>query len=141
MPETKYAKPLPQMEGLAGEFYGHCKNGELRFQRCKCCGAFRHIPREICPECNAFDWEWAKSSGSGTVYTWTVVERALHPAFASDTPYAAVVVEMAEGVRLLSQVVDCPPDKLRIGMPVQLELRAMTPEVTLPFFRRLIDNQ
>ncbi|MCP4998181.1 MAG: DNA-binding protein [Hyphomicrobiales bacterium] len=131
-----YNKPLPAMEGLAGEFYGWCKQGELRFQRCKGCGVFRHVPRETCAECNSFDSEWARSTGCGIVYSWTVVERALHPAFTDATPMAPVVVEMEEGVRLLSEVVDCSPDELEIGMPVQVEFAAVTDEISLPRFRR-----
>lgn len=82
------------------------------------------------------EWEWARSSGRGTVYTWTVVERALHPAFVNATPIAPVVVEMEEGVRLLSTLVDCAPADLAIGMPVEVVFEAVTPEVTLPRFRR-----
>ena len=136
MTELAYDKPLPKMDGMTKEFYDWCAKGELRFQRCKCCGAWRHVPREICAECSSFDWEWATSSGRGTVYTWTVVERALHPAFANATPLAPVVVEMEEGVRLLGNMVDCAPHELRIGMPVQVEFEAVTAEVSLPRFRR-----
>jgi uncharacterized OB-fold protein len=70
------------------------------------------------------------------LYTWTVIERPLHPAFAKDVPYAPAVVELEEGVRLLSQVVDCAPDALEIGLPVEVTFDAVTPEVTLPKFRR-----
>jgi len=131
-----YDKPLPAMTGLTKEFYDWCAKGELRFQRCKCCGAWRHIPREICAECSSFDWEWAQSSGRGTVFTWTVVERALHPAFGKATPYAPVVVELEGGVRLLTQLTDVPPAELKIDMPVQVDFKAVTDGVTLPYFRR-----
>ena len=131
-----YAKPLPVLEGLSGEFYAWCRQGELRFQRCTDCGTFRHVPRELCAQCNSFAWEWARSSGRGTVYTWTVVQRALHPALANDTPLAPVVVEMEEGVRLLGNMVDCAPQELVIGLPVEVEFEAVTPEVSLPRFRR-----
>ncbi|MBK8308216.1 MAG: OB-fold domain-containing protein [Gammaproteobacteria bacterium] len=131
-----YDKPLPVLEGLSGEFYAWCRQGELRFQRCTDCGTFRHVPRELCAQCNSFAWEWARSSGRGTVYTWTVVQRALHPAFANDTPLAPVVVEMEEGVRLLGNMVDCAPQELVIGLPVEVEFEAVTPEVSLPRFRR-----
>jgi uncharacterized OB-fold protein len=90
----------------------------------------------MCAACGSWRWEWARSSGRGTVFTWTVVARALHPAFAADVPLAPVVVEMEEGVRLLSVVVDCPPDALQIGMPVEVEFDDVTPEVTLPKFRQ-----
>ena len=132
-----YNKPVPTMEGLTREFYIWCRQGELRFQRCKGCAAFRHVPREICAECNSFDWEWVRSSGRGKIFTWTVVERALHPAFTDSTPMAPVVVEMEEGVRLLSEMVDCAPGQLEIGMPVQVVFEAVTDEISLPRFRRL----
>ncbi|MFN8628479.1 MAG: OB-fold domain-containing protein [Candidatus Binatia bacterium] len=131
-----YTKPLPVLDGLTREFYGWCQQHELRFQRCSDCGVWRHVPRELCAACGSWKWEWAKASGRGTVFTWTVVARALHPAFQSETPYAPVVVEMDEGVRLLASVVDCPPDQLRIGMPVEAIFEAVTPEVTLPKFKR-----
>lgn len=134
---TAYDKPLPALAGLSGEFYGWCRQGELRFQRCSDCGTFRHVPREMCAECNSMSWEWVPSSGRGTVFTWTVVQRALHPAFVNATPIAPVIVEMEEGVRLLSTVVDCPPEELAIGMPVEVVFEAVTDDVTLPRFRRV----
>ncbi len=137
-PETSAPpKPLPVLDGLSKEFYAWCQRGELRFQRCGDCGAWRHVPREICAACGSWQWEWARSSGRGVIYTWTVVARALHPAFAAETPFAPVVVEMAEGVRLLSRVVDCPPEALAIGMPVEVIFEVATSEVTLPMFRRI----
>lgn len=134
--EAKLARPLPLMEGLTKEFHDWCSRGELRFQRCRACGEFRHVPRELCAACGSFEWEWVRSSGRGTVFTFTVVARALHPAFAQAVPYAAVVVELEEGVRFLSNVVDCPPDELRIGMPVRVDFEKQTDSVTLPVFRR-----
>ncbi len=124
------------MQGLTKEFYDWCKQRELRFQRCKNCGAWRHVPREMCADCGSWAWEWAKSSGRGTVFTWTTVARALHPAFQQSTPYAPAVIEMEEGVRLLSEAVDCTPDQLQIGMPVEVVFDDVTPEITLPKFRR-----
>jgi uncharacterized OB-fold protein len=131
-----YSKPLPELEGFSGDFYGFCKSGELRFQRCADCGAWRHVPRELCAECGSWSWSWERSSGKGQVFTWTVVGRALHPAFGDSVPYAPVVVEMEEGVRLLSEVVDCAPDALEIGMPVEVLFDPVTDEISLPRFRR-----
>ena len=131
-----YDKPLPALEGLTAGFYAWCRQGELRFQRCADCGTFRHVPREICAQCNSFAWSWEPSTGRGTVYTWTVVERALHPAFANATPLAPVVVEMDEGVRLLSRVLDCTADQLTMDMPVTVDFVAASDAVRLPYFRR-----
>jgi len=131
-----YEKPLPLLEGMTGEFYEFCRKGELRFQRCTDCGAWRHVPRATCAKCGSWRWEWARSSGRGRVFTWTVVRRPMHPAFAGDAPYAPVVVEMDEGVRLVSWLVDCPPEHITAGMPVEVVFDAVTPEVTLPKFKR-----
>jgi uncharacterized OB-fold protein len=133
---SEYNKPLPGLDGLSAEFYAFCKQERLHFQRCSACLTFRHVPREMCAECNSFEWEWVASTGKGTVFTWTVIERALHPAFADATPMAPVVVEMEEGVRLLANMLDCPPAELAMGMPVEIAYEAVTDEVTLPRFRR-----
>ena len=136
MTDTTDATPLPVMEGFSKEFYTWCKQRELRFQRCGACGTWRHVPREMCAACGSWEWAWTRSSGRGTVFTWTVIARALHPAFQHATPYAPAVIEMDEGVRLLSQLVDCAPDQLQVGMPVEVVFEDVTPEVTLPKFRR-----
>lgn len=134
---SEYTKPLPELEGFAADFYGYCKAGELRFQRCTDCGAWRHVPRELCAECGSFAFEWAASSGRGTIFTWTVVGRALHPAYADSVPYAPTVVEMEEGVRVLTEIVDCAPEELAIGTPVEVSFEAVTDEITLPKFKRV----
>ena len=136
-PRSMPAKPLPVLQGFTKEFYDWCAKHELRFQRCTACRAWRHVPREMCAACGALEWEWARSSGRGRVFTWTVATRAMHPAFQGDVPYAPVVIEMDEGVRVLSVVVDCAPDALAIDMPVEVVFEAATPEITLPKFRRL----
>jgi hypothetical protein len=138
MSETNAAtdKPLPLLEGLIQEFYDFCKQGALHFQRCTSCNAWRHVPREMCAECGSWDWQWQASSGRGRVFSWTVVALPLHPAFRADAPYAAVIVELEEGVRLLSHVVDVAPDALEIDMPVEVCFEEATPDVTLPKFRR-----
>lgn len=112
------------------------KQRELRFQHCTTCGTWRHVPREMCAECGSFEWEWAKSSGRGTVHTWCVVERALHPGWIAAQPYAPVVIQMEEGVRVLSQVIDCAPGELDFGLPVEVVFDDVTPEITVPHFRR-----
>ena len=131
-----YTKPLPLLEGLAGEFYAWCKKGELRFQRCSDCGAWRHVPREMCAECSSMKWTWERSTGRGRIFTWTVTAMPLHPAFNGVTPYAPVVVEMDEGVRVVSELVDTKPEDLRIDMAVHVAFEAVTDEITLPKFRR-----
>jgi uncharacterized protein len=133
---TQYTRPLPSMRGLAGEFYKYCKNHELRFQRCLACGGWRHVPREMCAQCGSFDYEWAKSSGKGQVFSWSTTSQPMLPKFADAVPYSIVIVELEEGVRMATWVVDVTPDHLQIGMPVEVAFDDVTDAVTLPKFRR-----
>lgn len=135
MSESEYGLPLPELEGLHGEFYEHCKNHALHFQRCDDCETFRHVPREMCAACGSWNWSWIPSTGRGRVFTFTVVERPMHPAFATACPYAPVVVEMEEGVRLLSEVKDIAPADLQIDMRVEVVYDDVTGDLTLPKFR------
>ena len=114
------ARPTPRGEGLWGKFVAFCKQGELRFQRCADCGTWRHIPREGCRDCGSTQWTWERSSGLGHIYTWTVTHRALHPGFAQDVPYAAVIAELDEGVRITAMADGIDADDLRIGLPVHV---------------------
>jgi uncharacterized OB-fold protein len=76
-------------------------------------------------------------SGRGTIFSFAVMHQVYHPGFADAVPYAVVVVELAEGARLVSNVVDCPVDRIRTGMPVEVVFEDVSPEVTLPKFRPL----
>ncbi len=130
-------KPIPDPEGLNAEWYEHCAKRELRFQRCAECRSWRHLPRHMCPDCGSPEWEWEASSGRGVIYTWTVTHQAMHPAFADDVPYSVVVVELEEGVRMVSGVRGLTPDQLKLNLPVRVEFEAVAPEVLLPYFRPL----
>lgn len=129
-----YALPVPHLRGHTAEYYGWLKRHELRFQRCDRCERWRHVPREVCPGCGSPEWSWQASSGRGRIYSWTTIYRSLHPDF-HDTPYAAVVVELEEGPRVMTWIVDKGPDELEMDMPVEVVFEDVTPEVTLAKFR------
>ncbi len=93
------------------------------------------MPRVLCADCASDAWEWARSLGQGAVFTWSVTHRPMHPAFL-EVPYATVVVELAEGPRVLTRWCDVAPDALRVGMPVEVDFDDVTADVTLPRFRR-----
>ncbi len=131
-------RPRPRLEGLAGEFYAHVSKGELRLQRCSTCRAWRHIPRPLCSACSSGAWTWERSAGRGRVVTLTITERPLHPAF-TDTPYAIVVVELEEGPRLLTSILDADPRQIRIGTAVRFEPLRLDDEISLPAF--VVDDQ
>lgn len=132
---SDYTKPLPRGEDYNSEFYQFCKQHELRFQRCTACGTWRHMPRESCQSCHSFAWTWERSSGKGQLFSWTVIHRALHPGFADDLPYPVVIIELEEGVRLVSHLVDLSAEEYHLGLPVEVTFDDVTPDVTLPKFR------
>lgn len=132
---SEYTKPLPRGEHYHGVFYNYCKQHELRFQRCSDCRTWRHMPRESCRHCGSFNWTWERASGTGKIFSWTVIHRALHPGFNDELPYAAVVVELDEGVRVVSQIIDLDIADLRVDLPVDVVFEDVTPDTTLHKFR------
>jgi len=128
-------KPLPTLLDLNGEFHRHCAAGELRFQRCAACGAWRHPPRVRCAACGSDAAIWAPVAGRGAIYSWTVTHQAMHPAFADEVPYATVVTELAEGVRLVSGTRDLPLDQLRLDLPVEVVLEEAAEGIVLPYVK------
>ena len=137
MTETPaYPRPLPRLRGFAADFYAYCRKHELRFQRCGDCGRWRHVPRDMCAACGSFDWEWVRSSGKGSLFSWTTTMQPMMPQFADLVPYSPVVVELEEGVRMLSWLVDVDADDFALGLPVEVVFDDVTPDVTLPKFRR-----
>ena len=111
-------------------FWAFVAAGELRIQRCADCRTHRHPPRPICAACGSTAGEWVPASGRGEVWALTVIHPPTLPAFAARTPYGAVVVRLEEGVFLVGNLVDCPPDDLVVGMPVEV-----AEGLRLPLFR------
>lgn len=130
----EYEKPLPQIDDLSRPFWEAARRRELVLQKCQECGHYRHPPGNTCPRCLSDKLEWVKASGQGTVYTWTVFHQVYHRAFARDVPYAVVVVELAEGPRLVTNLVGVRAEDITVGMPVEVVFEDITPEITLPKF-------
>ena len=128
--------PLPQPAEEAQPFFDALKEGRLAIQRCTACGALAHPPQALCRRCQGSDFEWQQARGKGTVHSYVVTHQAVHPAFAEHTPLATVEVELAEGVRITSNLVDVPPEEIAIGMPVTLALEEAADGVVLALFRR-----
>jgi len=124
----------PNPDGLSAEFYRHLASGELRLQRCDDCSTWRHPPRVLCGQCGSAAWQWTPVSGVGVVYTWTVTHQPLAPPFADDVPYAVVVVELAEGPRIVTAVRGVEPAALRLGLPVELRIAPVSAAIGLHYF-------
>lgn len=129
-----YQKPLPHATPETRPYWDAARRHELRVQKCKRCGDLVHYPKPMCPSCHGTEFEWVKMSGRGKVYSYTVTYKAFHPGFAEDLPYAVGIIELDEGVRMMSSIIGIAPDKVSVGMPVDVVFDDVTPEVTLPRF-------
>ena len=125
--------PLPHPSELSRPHWDGCREGVLRVQRCRDCGAYVFIPQPLCTGCQSEALSWVESSGRGTVYSLTTVWRPQRPEF--DVPYIVAIVELEEGWHMLTNLVDCPPEAARIGLPVEVTFLEMSDEITLPMFR------
>src|SRR5438093_133096 len=103
--------------------------------RCRDCRAVRFYPRAVCPACLSSAVEWIRASGRGTVYTFTVTQQNQTAGFREELPYVLAMVELEEGPRLVTNLVGCAPDEVRVGMPVEVAFEDGTAEITLPKFR------
>lgn len=133
--DTKYTKPLPRIDEESKGFWEACQRRELVLQRCGACGVLRYYPRALCPACLSDAIEWVRASGRGTVYTFTITHQNQAPGFRDALPYVLAYVELAENVRMLTNIVECAPDAVRIGMPVEVVFEDATAAVTLPKFK------
>ena len=131
---SEYKKPIPAITPEMRPFFEAAKRRELVVQRCVDCGAHRFPAREICSICLSRQVQWVAVSGAGEVFSYNVMHQVYHPGFADAVPYAVVVVKLADGVKLTSNLVGVPPQAIRIGMPVRVVFEDISDEVTLPKF-------
>jgi uncharacterized protein len=133
---VSYPKPLPVLDPETRPFWEACRRGRLMLQRCSDCGHVRFPPTRFCARCRSAKCEWIDSKGEGRVFSWIVVR---HPVprdmFAQDVPYVVALIELAEGVRIPSNIVGCAPEDVTAGMLVSVTFRAVTPDITLPLFQ------
>ncbi len=134
---TDYSKPLPQPVNpeFTSPFWEATKRGELVLPRCRTCSDVFFYPREVCPNCLSSDLEWVAASGKGRVYAYTIVHQPANPAFREETPYVYAMIQLDEGPRMVSNLVDCPHEEISINMPVAAVFDEVTPETTLVKFR------
>jgi uncharacterized protein len=129
-------KVIPEpVEELNKQYWAHCNEGRLCLQQCKACGKWRHIPRPMCAACGSMDWEWKAASGRGRVFSWTVTRAPLHQAFADDLPYAVLLVELEEGVRMISGLRNGSLEAIELNMPVEVSFERINENVAMPFFQ------
>jgi uncharacterized protein len=125
--------PVPRSGVESLHYWEGTRIGELRYQRCVPCGAANFGPGLVCRSCRARDLEWVAGSGRGVVYSWTVVWRPQTPAFA--VPYAPAIIRLEDGYDILAALVGLDHTDIAPGLLVVAEFHAISPEITLPYFR------
>ena len=133
MPE--WTKPLPTVSGETKFFWDACGRGELLIQKCDSCGEYQFYPRAFCANCWTTDIKAVRASGKGTVWTYTVTQQNRTAGFVDDVPYVLALVELEEGVRMFTNIVECSPNDVTIGMPVEVTFTRATNEISIPYFK------
>src|SRR5215468_2690855 len=128
-------KPVPVPTKETKPYWDGCKKHELHIQKCAACSHYQFYPRLYCTACMSDKVEWVKASGRGKVLSFTIVHRPVTQAFAGDVPYVVALITLDEGPQLMSNVVGCPPEKVHIGMPVEVTFEDWTADISVPKFK------
>jgi uncharacterized OB-fold protein len=130
-PQIK-GRPYPIVTEDGVPFWLRAKEGVLAIQRCRACSKHQMPPWSTCRNCMSVEVEWEKSGGKGSVYSFSVVH---HPPYEGlVAPYAFAVIELDEGVRMATNVINCPMSDVKIGMRVRVVFKPISENITLPFF-------
>lgn len=131
--ETRPLRPRPAITRDSQFWWDGVNHGKLLIQRCAACGKLRHPPRPMCPHCQSLEWDSIEASGRGTIYSFVITHYPQVPAF--DYPLVPALIELEEGTRLMSDVIDIEPERVQIGLPVEVVFVQCDDELTLPLFR------
>jgi len=123
--ERKFPAPVPNPE--TKPFWEAADEGRLLLKRCRSCGDVHYYPRAYCPFCGSGETEWQPASGGGTIYSYSVMRRA-------EAPYAIAYVALDEGVTMMTNLVDCDLDAIRIGQRVRLVFKPTEGGPPVPTF-------
>jgi uncharacterized OB-fold protein len=131
-------KPPPRPNADSKEFWAFTADGCLKLRHCRACDNRMYYPRILCSRCMSTDLDWVRASGKAELHAFTLVYRAPTEAFRGDVPYPLAIVELEEGPRMMSNIVDCPNEKIAIGMRLELVFEQRG-EIAVPQFRPATD--
>ncbi len=137
MTSGAYQGPLPVKQPESDFYWEKAQAHELWLRRCNACEHAYFYPRDFCPDCGSRDVSWVQASGKGTLHTFAIVHRAPVPAFRDHVPFVVAMVDLEEGPRIPTNLVDVEPDPahIHVGMAVEVAFADLTDEITLPVFR------
>lgn len=128
------AKIQPRSTPTTEPYWEGCRMGELRLQYCAACDRYQFYPRITFTECPGEELQWRNVSGAGVVASYTVVRRGLTRDY--DAPYVVILVDLDEGPRMMSQLIDCDPEQVAVGDRVQVEFQDWGDDIAMPVFRK-----
>lgn len=130
MPTPYVDRPVPDPRMNPGDepFFEATRAGRLMVKTCRACGAAHHYPRALCPVCFSDDLHWVEASGGGEIYSLSVMRRG------GPSAYCIAYVTLDEGVTMLTNIVDCDLDALRIGDRVHLTFKPSVGGAAVPMF-------
>jgi len=134
---NKYKKPLPEIQPWSKEFWKGTKEKKLLIQECKDCGSKIFYPRKYCPECWSSQLLWNEASGKAKIFSYSITYTGVEEPFYDDLPLVLALVDLEEGVRMMTNIVNCRPEEVYIGMDVEVTFRDVTKEFSLPYFQPL----
>jgi uncharacterized protein len=134
---TEVRRPAPVVTDDSAMFWDAAAEGRLVAQACTDCGRLRHPPRPMCPQCGSLRSTARDLVGTGTLYSYGILHHPQHPAF--DYPVVAALVDLDEGVRVVSNLVDVALDDVRIGMPLRVAFVDTADDARIPVFRPRTD--
>jgi len=132
---SEYIKPLPVIKPWSKKFWEAARQHKLIMQKCNDCGKLIFYPRKVCPFCWSASVGWTDVSGKARVRTMTTTIAGVEQAFIPDLPYVLAIVELEEGVRMMTNIVECRPEDVKIGMEVAVTFRDCTEQISLPVFK------
>lgn len=126
-------RPAPAITEDNRFYWEAARDGRLVAQRCSSCGKLRHPPRTGCPYCQSLDFEIAELSGHGEIYSYSLLWHPRSPRFSY--PVIAILVDLAEGIRVVSNLIGAEPGDVRIGLPVTVDFEPCEGQLAVPVFR------
>ena len=137
MTTDAYRGPLPVKQPESDFYWEKAQAHELWLRRCNACERAYFYPRDFCPNCGSRDVSWIQATGRGTLHTFAIVHRAPVPAFRDHVPFVVAMVDLEEGPRIPTNLVDVEPDPehIHVDTAVEVAFADVTDEITLPVFR------
>lgn len=132
--DSHSGKFFPRLTSETKRYWEGCQKREILIQHCTDCGKYQFYPRPICMNCMSENIEWKQASGKGKVLSYTIVHRAISKAYSNEVPYVVALIELDEGVTMMSNIIGKKLEAIEIGMRVEVVFEDWSEEITIPKF-------